>query len=81
MNIHIEWHGTGINEVGTDKSTGREVAKINPKYFRIAEDDLLWGNSEKTQKELGWVAKTSLDEIVSKMVQYDLENNNYGEYE
>ena len=54
------------------------MVKINPKYFRPAEVDLLWGNPEKAQKELGWVAKTSLDELVAKMVQYDLENDNYG---
>lgn len=78
VNIQIEWQGTGVNEVGKDKTTGREVVKINPKYFRPAEVDLLWGNPEKAQKELGWVAKTSLDELVAKMVQYDLENADYG---
>lgn len=78
VDIKIEWMGEGINEKGINKENGRILVEINPKYFRPAEVDLLWGNPEKAKNELGWQTKISFEELVEGMVKYDLEFDNYG---
>ena len=78
VGIVITWEGAGINEVGKDSITGRILIKIDPKYFRPAEVELLWGDPAKAIMELGWNPKTTLEELVYKMVKYDLENDDYG---
>jgi GDPmannose 4,6-dehydratase len=78
VDIEIEWRGDGIDEIGIDKATGHELVKIDPRYYRPAEVDLLWGDASKAERELGWKAKTSLKELVHIMVQYDLNNEGYG---
>ena len=70
--VKLRWEGEGENEVGVDVSTGKVVVSVDPKYYRPAEVDLLWGDPSKAEKELGWKAKTSLKELVKIMVQYDL---------
>lgn len=67
----IGWKGEGINEIGYDKITGRELIFIDQKYFRPAEVDLLLGNPTKAQKLLGWCAKTDINELLKEMVEYD----------
>jgi GDPmannose 4,6-dehydratase len=69
--FNIKWKGEGVDEMGYDERTGRELIKINPKYFRPAEVDLLLGNPEKAKKELGWEAKVDFEELVKIMVDYD----------
>lgn len=61
-----------------DEATGAIVVKIDPKYYRPAEVDLLLGDAKKAEKELGWKAKTTLEELVRIMVQYDLSYDDYG---
>ncbi|MBN1639321.1 MAG: GDP-mannose 4,6-dehydratase [Ignavibacteriales bacterium] len=78
VGITIEWSGTGIDEVGVCKETKKVLVKVNPRYFRPAEVELLWGNAGKAEEILGWKAKTSLKELVKIMVQYDLKYDNYG---
>ena len=78
VGIEIEWSGEGVNEKGIDKATGKELVLVNPKYFRPAEVELLWGDPSKAIKELNWQPKTSLEELVKIMVKYDLEYDNYG---
>ena len=70
--------GEGEKEVGVDKKDGRVLVKINPKYYRPAEVELLLGDASKAKNVLGWESKTSLDELVKIMVDYDLEHNEYG---
>jgi GDPmannose 4,6-dehydratase len=74
----IEWQGTGLDEVGIDKHTGKELIKIDAKYFRPAEVDLLLGSSEKAKKELNWQPKTTFDRLITMMCESDLkmEQNN-----
>lgn len=72
IGIDIEWHGEGVHEKGFDKKTGNELVAIDPKYFRPTEVNLLIGNPTKAEKELGWKAKTTLQELVKLMVQEDL---------
>lgn len=75
LDINIVWEGSGLNEVGKDSSTGKVIVKVNSKYYRPAEVDLLVGNPEKARKELGWEAKTTLEELCQKMVEADLRRN------
>ena len=76
--IELEWSGSAENEIAKDKATGKVVVKVNPKYYRPAEVDLLIGNPEKAQKELGWQPKTTLEELCQMMVEADLRRNKIG---
>src|SRR5574344_1836164 len=57
IGVDISWRGTGVNEKGYDAKTGIVRVEVNPKYFRPAEVELLWGDSTKAEKELGWKRK------------------------
>jgi GDPmannose 4,6-dehydratase len=78
VDIEIIWKGEGVNERGINKSTGEVLVVVDEKYFRPAEVELLWGDPSLANKELGWTAKTSLDELILSMVTYDLNNDNFG---
>lgn len=69
----VEWTGTGVDEVGKDKETGKVIVKINKNFFRPAEVDILLGNPEKAEKVLGWKRDISFDELVERMVKNDME--------
>jgi GDPmannose 4,6-dehydratase len=71
----IAWKGEGVNEIGYDKKTGRELIFIDPKYFRPTEVDLLLGDASKAEKELGWKPKDSFDDLVKEMVEHDCHIN------
>ncbi|WP_294666894.1 GDP-mannose 4,6-dehydratase [uncultured Fusobacterium sp.] len=73
VGIDILWQGKGINEVGVDKETNKTVVKINPKFFRPAEVDILLGNPEKAEKELNWKREISFEQLVERMVKNDME--------
>lgn len=68
----IEWRGDGVNEVGVELGTNTVRIKINPKYFRPTDVDLLLGDSSKAQRELGWKRKVSFLELVEDMVNSDI---------
>ena len=74
VEIDIIWQGEGLNEVGCDKKTGNILVKIDPKYFRPSEVDILVGNAEKAKNILGWEAKISLEDLVSEMVRVAIHN-------
>ena len=57
---------------GYDKSTGRLLVDVNPRYFRPAEVELLWGDSSKAEKELNWNRKVSFNGLVAMMVDSDM---------
>jgi GDPmannose 4,6-dehydratase len=78
VGIELRWKGTGINEQGIDIKTEQVRVTIDPRHFRPAEVDLLWGNPSKAMKKLGWKPKTSIRELVRIMVQYDLRHDSYG---
>jgi len=69
--LNIIWKGTGIDEVGYDSKTGRELIKINPRYFRPAEVDILIGNSSKFRNKTGWKPTYSFKQLVIEMVDGD----------
>lgn len=72
VGMEIEWKGEGVDEKGYDKNTGKLLVDINPRYFRPAEVELLWGDSTKAESELGWKRKVSFKELVSMMVREDM---------
>lgn len=73
FDFDIEWKGKGLEEVGIDKKTGKTIIKIDEKYFRPAEVDLLLGDPSKAKKKLGWEPKTSLEELVKIMCTHDFD--------
>ncbi len=71
----IKWRGSGTNEVGFDRISGRVLIEIDPAYFRPAEVDSLIGNFDKAKEQLNWQPKTSFKELVYMMVESDLKIN------
>jgi GDPmannose 4,6-dehydratase len=69
----IMWRGSGVDEKGLDARSGHILVKIDPRYFRPTEVDLLIGDSTKAREKLGWRHKVSFDALVAEMVQADLE--------
>jgi GDPmannose 4,6-dehydratase len=67
----IKWRGSGLDEVGYDSKTGRELIFVNATYFRPAEVDMLLGDSTKAREELGWKPEYSFIELVREMVDGD----------
>ncbi|KAJ3410275.1 hypothetical protein HDV05_003981 [Chytridiales sp. JEL 0842] len=72
IGITIEWRGKAEEEVGVDSATGKVVVRIDPKYYRPTEVDILLGDPSKAKKELGWERKTSFDELIKEMVEADV---------
>jgi len=72
----IEWKGAKgtIDEIGVDKNDpSRVLVRIDPRYFRPTEVELLLGDPSKAKRQLGWVAKTSFADLVKEMVEADIE--------
>lgn len=76
--IEIQWQGSGEQEVAIEKATGKTLVRVNPKYYRPAEVDLLIGDAQKAHDELGWKATTTLEALCSMMVEADLKRNESG---
>jgi GDPmannose 4,6-dehydratase len=73
VDIEIAWSGEGVDEIGRCAKTGRELVKVDPRYFRPTEVDILIGNPAKAKEKLGWTATVKLPELVAEMVRSDLE--------
>lgn len=78
IGIKIKWQGQDVFEQGLNAETNEVLVKIDPKYYRPAEVEILHGDASLIYKNIGWKAKTDLKELVKIMVRYDLENDNYG---
>lgn len=74
----LEWRGSGEREVGIDAVSGKTLVRVNPKFYRPAEVDLLIGNPVKAREKLGWAPKTTLEQLCQMMVQADLQRNERG---
>lgn len=72
VGIEIEWKGEGVDEIGIDKATGKTIVKVNPKFFRPAEVDVLLGDPSKAEKTLGWKREISFSQLVERMVKNDM---------
>jgi GDPmannose 4,6-dehydratase len=78
VDIELEFKGEGEDEIAIDKATGKTLVKVNPKFYRPAEVDLLIGNPEKAKKELGWEPECTLEELCRMMVEADIVRNEKG---
>lgn len=72
LGINIIWKGHGVDEIGVNSANGKTIVKINPKFYRPAEVDLLLGNPAKAEAELGWKRDISFTELVERMVKNDM---------
>jgi GDPmannose 4,6-dehydratase len=68
----LVWQGTGSDEVGVDRRSGRQLVRVDPRYFRPTEVDLLQGDPSKARERLGWRHQTSFADLVKEMVAADL---------
>jgi GDPmannose 4,6-dehydratase len=73
LGIELVWEGSGVDEVGRDRASGKVLVRIDPRYFRPTEVDSLLGDSSKARRELGWAPQISFEELVTEMVEADLE--------
>lgn len=72
--IELEWQGSGLDEKGIDKATGKVLVQVNPEWFRPTDVDNLWGDPTKAKTVLGWnPQKTSYEELCAIMAEYDLQ--------
>ncbi|SEO41646.1 GDPmannose 4,6-dehydratase [Duganella sp. CF517] len=78
IDVAIEWSGAADNEIGTCKKTGKVLVRVNPKFYRPAEVELLIGDPAKATEKLGWTPKTTLEELCQMMVEADLRRNKAG---
>jgi GDPmannose 4,6-dehydratase len=71
LGFDIAWHGSGADEHGLDRASGRVIVRVNPQLFRPAEVDIVCGDASKASRELGWKPGTSFSDIVRLMAEAD----------
>ncbi|MDD2914294.1 MAG: GDP-mannose 4,6-dehydratase [Gallionella sp.] len=76
--ISVEFKGSAENEMAVDADTGKVVMRVNPKFYRPAEVELLIGNPAKAKAKLGWEPKTTLEQLCQMMVDADMQRNQLG---
>jgi GDPmannose 4,6-dehydratase len=76
LKIDFAWKGQGLKEIGYDKKTKKVLIKIDPRYFRPAEVDLLLGDPSKARKILKWKPKTTFKQLVKIMLEEDMKAEN-----
>ncbi|MDL9999600.1 GDP-mannose 4,6-dehydratase [Variovorax sp. J22P240] len=76
--ITVEFNGSGEGESAVDTATGKTVMRVNSKFYRPAEVELLIGNPAKAQEKLGWKPRTTLEQLCQMMVEADLKRNTKG---
>ena len=76
--IQLEWSGSNETEVAKDMATGNVLVKVNPKFYRPAEVELLIGDPQKAKDVLGWEPSTTLEQLCAMMVEADLRRNREG---
>ena len=73
VGINLRWEGEGVNEVGIDVESGKELVAVDPRFFRPAEVEQLLGDPTKAKTLLGWnPRKTTFEELVRIMVEHDM---------
>jgi GDPmannose 4,6-dehydratase len=78
VDIAIQWEGSGESEHGVCVQTGKELVRVNPKFYRPAEVELLIGDATKAKRELGWAPATTLEDLCRMMVEADIRRNELG---
>jgi GDPmannose 4,6-dehydratase len=76
--IAVEFKGSAEGETATDTATGKTVMRINPKFYRPAEVELLIGKAAKAKAKLGWEPATTLEQLCQMMVDADMRRNQQG---
>jgi GDPmannose 4,6-dehydratase len=76
--FELEFKGQAENEVAVDRATGKTLVRVNPKFYRPAEVELLIGNPAKALQDLGWAPTTTLEELCQMMVEADIRRNEAG---
>ena len=75
MGREIVFEGSGLNEIGIDSETNKQVLEIDSNFFRPSEVDILKGNYDKANKVLGWKPETNFESLVQMMVESDIKRN------
>jgi GDPmannose 4,6-dehydratase len=78
VDIVLQWQGCDEQEVGIDIATGKTLVRVNPKYYRPAEVELLIGDPAKARRELDWQSHTNLEQLCAMMIEADLRRNKQG---
>jgi GDPmannose 4,6-dehydratase len=73
IGVRIRWEGEGLNEVGIHAENGKVLVRVDPRYFRPTEVDLLLGNPNKAKTVLGWQTSITFEQLVKEMVEKDIE--------
>lgn len=74
LDMDVEWSGKDENETAVDRKTGKLLMKVNPKFYRPAEVDLLIGDATKAKEKLGWEATVTVQELASMMARSDYDD-------
>jgi GDPmannose 4,6-dehydratase len=72
LGMSLAWEGRGVEESARDTKTGKVIVRVDPKFFRPAEVDVLMGDASRAERELGWKREYSFDDLVTEMVETDL---------
>ena len=72
IGVQLAWEGEGVDEIGRNRANGRILVRIDPRYFRPTDVDVLMGDYSKAERELGWRPTTDLFARVQEMVAEDL---------
>lgn len=72
VDVQIVWEGSGVDEIGKNAATGEAVVRVDPRYFRPTEVELLLSNPEKARRQLGWQPKVGFLQLVEEMVRADM---------
>jgi GDPmannose 4,6-dehydratase len=78
VDCQLEWRGRGEQEVAVDAGSGKTLVRVNPKFYRPAEVELLIGDPAKAKAKLGWAPETTLEQLCQMMVKADLRRNERG---
>lgn len=79
VGMELQWNGSGVDERGVDANTGKVVVRVNPRFYRPAEVELLVGDASRAREDLGWAPRTTLRELCEMMVRTDLERHGIAE--
>ena len=74
VDIELDWQGEGVAEIGRDRASGEVRVEVSPRFFRPAEVDELLADPSRVKAELGWQPRVSFEELVTMMVQHDLQD-------
>ena len=76
--FELEFSGSGEAEIAVDRATDKTLVRINPRFYRPAEVELLIGDPGKAKRELGWEPKTTLEQLCTMMIEADIRRNELG---